>query len=135
MRKLIITIALAALAAVGLACSMGSPTAPGSEVPVPGETATGAHPARTVATITVSGTGSATITYSTGGNLGSQQHDYVLPWSLPINSGIYSVVAQRKGSDAKGTIRCAVLRPDGSNVTEPMESQGAFAVVTCAGSV
>lgn len=131
MRKTIITIVVATLAIVGIACSAGSPTAPGSEVPIPAET-TEAGP---VATITISGTGTASITYSTGGNLGTQQHDYVLPWSLPITSGFYSVVAQRKGSDAKGTIRCAVLRPDGSNAAEPMESQGAFAIVTCAGSV
>jgi hypothetical protein len=134
MRKaLIITIA-AVTAAIGLACG-SAPTAPGGEVPGPAETG-GAHPARTVATITISGKGTAQITWSTGGNLGSQQADNVpLPWALPINSGIYSVVAQRKGSDAKGTIRCEVKRPDGSDVAPPMESNGAFAAVSCAGSV
>jgi hypothetical protein len=124
-RKKLIIATCSIVAAVGLAC--GAPattTAPGSEVAGP------------VATITVDGPGTAHITWSAGGNLNMRQQDNVqLPWTQPVGGGFYSIVAQRKGSDASGTISCTVTRADGSLVAPAVTSIGAFVLVTCSGSI
>jgi hypothetical protein len=81
-----------------------------------------------VLTYTVSGAGSASITYSTASGM-AQITSAALPWSTETTDDVDVMVVTAQHKSASGPITCVISR-DGVEIAKVI-SQGAYAVVTC----
>lgn len=124
MRKMKISLAIAALAVAAAGCTPGTT---GS---------TQAATAKTQAiTYTVEGKTAGNITYTTdGAGSSEQQSDVKLPFTktvnVPTGFAVVSVMAQNGGS---GSIKCKITKADGT-VLKEAKSDGQYAIASCSGS-
>jgi hypothetical protein len=80
-------------------------------------------------TLTVEGSGKATVTYMKSG--GQEQKEVTLPWTSEIKASFISSLVAQKKSGNSAEISCRIA--EGSEVIADNTSSGPYAVVTCSG--